>query len=118
MMRKLLITLFAVAGMFFLLMTPHSHATALPEKCFDIQLKALDGTVHKLSEFKGKPAVLVFWASWCPHCRKEMPQLKGLYNQEGGDIQIIAMSMDKEMEKLKKYLESFGVRSSHLTFPG
>jgi len=118
MMRKLLITLFAVAGMFFLLMTPHSHATALPEKCFDIQLKALDGTVHKLSEFKGKPTILVFWASWCPHCRKEMPQLKELYNQEGGDIQIIAVSMDKDLEKLKKYLEYFGVRSSHLTFPG
>jgi len=118
MMRKLLITLFAFIGIFFLLMTPHSHVTALPENCFNIELKSLDGKTYKLSEFKGKPTILVFWASWCPHCRKEMPQLKGLYNQEGGDIQIIAMSMDKEMEKLKKYLESFGVRSSHLTFPG
>ncbi len=105
MIRKVLISLLAIAGFFFLLLTPHSHATAIPEKCFDIQLKSLDGSVHKLTEFKGKPTILVFWASWCPHCRKEMPQLKELYQEENGEINIVAVAMDKDINKLKSYLE-------------
>lgn len=38
--------------------------------------KTLDGSVVRLSDFNGKPVVLMFWASWCPHCRNELPGLE------------------------------------------
>lgn len=51
-----------------------------PERVpLDVPLgKALDGTVVRLSDFDGKPVVVMFWASWCPHCRNELPGLERL----------------------------------------
>ncbi|MFG6490186.1 TlpA disulfide reductase family protein [Roseateles sp. BYS78W] len=40
--------------------------------------RTLDGNTLRLSDFEGKPVVLFFWASWCPHCRNELPQLERL----------------------------------------
>jgi peroxiredoxin len=46
----------------------------------DFSLKSLEGEEFKLSSFRGKnPVYLVFWATWCPYCVKEIPHLKELY---------------------------------------
>jgi len=46
----------------------------------DFTLKSLKGEEFKLSSFRGKnPVYLVFWATWCPYCVKEIPNLKELY---------------------------------------
>lgn len=46
----------------------------------DFTLKSLEGQEFKLSSFRGKnPVYLVFWATWCPYCVKEIPNLKELY---------------------------------------
>ncbi len=47
----------------------------------DFQLKTLDGQVVTLSQFRGKPVLLNFWASWCQPCREEMPYLQQIYNK-------------------------------------
>ncbi len=104
MIRKFFLTTAALMGLAFSLLAPHSRGSTLSEKCLNVQLKTVDGEVYKFSQLKGKPTVLVFWASWCPHCRREMPRLKELKEQEGSAIQIIAVSMDRDMEGLKNYL--------------
>ena len=38
-------------------------------------LKSLDGKTIALSDFKGKPVLLVFWATWCDTCKEELPLL-------------------------------------------
>lgn len=40
--------------------------------------KTLDGNVVRLSDFAGMPVVVFFWASWCPHCRNELPEMERL----------------------------------------
>jgi len=46
----------------------------------DFTLKSLEGEEFKLSSFRGKnPVYLIFWATWCPYCVKEIPRLKELY---------------------------------------
>ncbi len=47
----------------------------------DFKMKAMDGTTHQFSEYKGKKVLLVFWATWCPPCRAEIPDLKELQTQ-------------------------------------
>src|SRR4051812_46970005 len=48
-------------------------AMQAPKPAPDFELKDLEGNVHHLSEYKGKVIVLNFWATWCPPCKKEIP---------------------------------------------
>ncbi len=47
----------------------------------DVTLTLMDGTPLRLADLRGKVVVLNFWASWCAPCRREMPELQGLWNQ-------------------------------------
>jgi thiol-disulfide isomerase/thioredoxin len=67
----------------------------------DILSKNPQGDSIALSEFvgKGKYILLDFWASWCPDCRKEMPELVKLYEQyKDKNFEIVSYSLDKEHE--------------------
>src|SRR5690625_1953509 len=54
----------------------------------DFELETLDGETAKLSDFRGKPVLLNFWATWCPPCRAEMPDMQKFY--EDKDVVILA----------------------------
>jgi thiol-disulfide isomerase/thioredoxin len=57
----------------------------------------------KLSDFRGKYVVLDFWASWCPDCRKDMPEVKALYEQFGKKgVQFIGISFDTDKAALEQ----------------
>ncbi|MDQ6694946.1 MAG: TlpA family protein disulfide reductase, partial [Chloroflexota bacterium] len=51
-----------------------------------------DGTLVTLSMLRGKPVVLLFWGSWCPHCRDALPAMQVLYNEVGHDVEFISIS--------------------------
>lgn len=52
-------------------------------KAFDFTLKDQYGTEHTLSDYEGKVVFLNFWATWCPPCQKEMPDIEKLYKEYG-----------------------------------
>ncbi len=58
-------------------------------------LKTLDGTTVSLSDYAGQVVVLNFWASWCPPCRAEMPELNELDKQwkESGDAVLLTINL-------------------------
>lgn len=67
-------------------------------------LKDLDGNTVRLSEFKGKRVVLVFWASWCPDCRAEVPELKEMYAAaDHAKVAFVSVSYDRDFDMLKKF---------------
>jgi len=76
----------------------------------DIHFKTIDGQNISLKALRGKPVLINFWATSCPGCIKEMPQLIALYHQlhpQGLEIIGVAMQDDrpdyvKEMVKRKK----------------
>ena len=57
--------------------------TGEPEKypAYDFTLFDQYGNEHTLSDYKGKVVFLNFWATWCPPCKKEMPDIEALYNE-------------------------------------
>lgn len=49
----------------------------------DFTVYTLDGEAAKLSDFRGKPVVINFWATWCPPCREELPGFESAWQQYG-----------------------------------
>ncbi len=105
--KDILIGLFAlllVGGAAWLLLSPSGlqHAP-------DVQFKTVDGRVLDLKALRGRPVMVVFWATSCPGCIREMPHLIELYHKfhpRGLEIIGVAMAYDPpnhvmEMRKQK-----------------
>ncbi len=68
-------------------------------KAYDFTLTDQYGTEHKLSDYQGQVIFLNFWATWCPPCKQEMPDIEGLYNDHGmngKDLVILAVAYPDE----------------------
>lgn len=71
----------------------------------DFALQDINGKTFKLSDFQGRKVVLVFWASWCPDCRAEVPQLKAMHAAANPEkVAFVSVSFDRTLEALKKYV--------------
>ena len=54
-------------------------------KAPEFSLEASDGQQAKLSDFRGQPVLINFWASWCAPCRAEMPAMQRVFQDYSGD---------------------------------
>jgi len=71
----------------------------------DFALKDLAGREHKLSDYRGKKVMLVFWATWCPPCKMEIPDLVKLRNDLAEDkLAMLAISAEKA-DLLTRFVE-------------
>ncbi|HSJ37891.1 MAG TPA: redoxin domain-containing protein [Planococcus sp. (in: firmicutes)] len=96
---------------------PTDEGLAKGEKAPDFELTTLAGEPVKLSDYKGKKVILNFWATWCPPCRAEMPDMQKYYEEQaqGENVEILAVNLttaDKGMDAINAFVEEFS-----LTFP-
>jgi len=70
----------------------------------DFTLTAMDGTKVALSELKGRPVVLNFWATWCGPCRREMPGLQEFYDKHRSDQWAFLTISNEKTDKLEAFL--------------
>ena len=76
------------------------------------QSQDVTGKIHKLSDYKGRWVLVNFWATWCPPCLKEIPDLIALHEQRK-DLILIGVAMDIDDPKV---VMDF-VRSMSITYP-
>lgn len=79
----------------------------------DFSLETLEGDVVSLSDYRGQQVMINFWATWCPPCRAEMPDMQEVY--ESHDIEILAINLtetETSISQVETFTEDFG-----LTFP-
>ena len=77
-------------------------APGMPDPSFT--LNDLDGNPVNISDFRGRSVVLVFWASWCPDCRAEVPDLKQMAaSADSSEVCFVSVSFDREFEVLQKF---------------
>ncbi len=70
----------------------------------DAPLQKMEGARAHLRDFAGRPIILHFWATWCPPCVIEFPQLMQLAKQRP-DITIVAVSVDADTHKLAGFMK-------------
>jgi len=76
----------------------------------DFALKALDGRNHRLSEYRGEVVALVFWASWCGGCRRELERLERLQGTYGdAGLKVLGVTLDEEPDAARSVVAGIGV---------
>lgn len=88
-----------------------SYDAATAARAPDVQLETLDGDTVRLSDYRGQVVVLNFWATWCPPCRREIPDLMRLQDRFGSrGLRVIGVSVDREGEAVvQRYVDEVGV---------
>ncbi|MGG0846481.1 TlpA disulfide reductase family protein [Peribacillus simplex] len=77
-------------------------------KAPNFTLKTLDGKQVELSDYKGKKVMLNFWATWCPPCKKEMPDMEKYTQQAGDDVVVLAVNIDPEND-VQSFVDNNGI---------
>lgn len=77
-------------------------------------LSDTNGKTVQLSDFKGKKVILNFWATWCPPCQKEMPDMQAFYKKYGNDVQLLAVNLTSS-EGSKQAVSKF-LKEKQFTF--
>ena len=69
-------------------------------------LMDLNGESVSLTDYSDKTVLVVFWATWCPHCKAEIPKLKEIHEKyKDKDFTILALNVGENPEKLKEFVE-------------
>lgn len=71
----------------------------------NFELEGIDGETYTLNEFQGKKVIVNFWATWCPYCVDEMPDLTKLANTYSEDLVVLAVNVDESESKINSFLE-------------
>lgn len=88
------------------------EALAEIEDLPELQFINKDGGLKSIYNFKNKPMIINFWASWCLPCLKELPKLNNLKVQYKNQIEILAISIDSgEFDNIKSFFEEFNLKS-------
>ena len=84
----------------------------------DFTLTDLQGKAWTLQSLKGKVVLVNFWATWCPPCRKEMPDLDALYQKYKDRGLIVLAISDEDAAKVRPYIQEHNVSYPVLLDPG
>jgi peroxiredoxin len=79
----------------------------------DFELTTLDGKQVRLSDYRGKKVILNFWATWCPPCKAEVPDLEKFYSTyKDKGIVILGVNLtqaEKNQSAIKAFVKSYGI---------
>jgi cytochrome c biogenesis protein CcmG/thiol:disulfide interchange protein DsbE len=87
-------------------------APAIGHPAPDFTLTTAAGETVKLSELRGRPVVLNFWATWCPPCRSEMPELQAASQRLAGQIAVVGVDQAETPAQVQAF-----TTQSDITYP-
>ena len=85
-----------------------THNSLIGQQAPDFTLETLKGQKVSMVQFRGgQPAMIFFWATWCPHCRRELKDLTRQRTQiERKGIKIILVDVGESLQEVKAYFDA------------
>ncbi len=93
-----------------------SETEARGSEAPDFTVYDLEGNAHKLSDFRGKPVLLNFWASWCGPCQMEMPDFQKFYESHGDKVNFVIVNLTDGQQETVESASAF-IEEKGYTFP-
>jgi peroxiredoxin len=93
--------------------SPQNSGINVGNAAVDFQLEALDGTQVSLSDYRGQVVLLNLWATWCPPCRAEIPDIEEAYRarQDDGFV-VLGVSVEQTRGSVAPF-----VQAMDMTYP-
>lgn len=113
-MKKLLFLIYVLFLMcsFVNISCAQREGLAVGDKAPDFSLEDVAGNKVNLQETvkTSKKTLLVFWATWCPHCRNEIPELRRLNAEyRAGGLKILAVNIGETQKKVDSFIKQQGI---------
>lgn len=90
--------------------SPYKFTAGTPAP--DFSLQSVDGGSVSLADFRGKTLVVNFWATWCPPCRSEMPDMEQVYTERKDDVVVLAVNVQEARAPVRDFADKY-----RLSFP-
>lgn len=78
-------------------------------KPYEFAIEDIDGRTLRSVDMLGKVVIVDFWASWCSPCRRATPVLKRLHKKHAGKLEVVGVSLDDSVDKIRAYIKKSGV---------
>ena len=76
----------------------------------NVDVRDLDGRPISLADLRGRPVWIVFWASWCPPCQQETPDLRAVFDEHRSEgLAVIAVSIQEPADAVRAYVERYSL---------
>jgi peroxiredoxin len=97
---------------------PHAALPQVGSKAPDFELMDLSGEQVRLSDQRGRPVLINFWATWCAPCVLEMPNIQKYYERYPGEFVVLAINAGESPEVVKRFVADMGLTFDILLDPG
>jgi thiol-disulfide isomerase/thioredoxin len=84
----------------------------------DFELERINGGTLRLSDLRGRPVLVNFWATWCGPCILEMPNIQKYYEKYSGQFEVVAVNADESQRSVDKFVKDIGVTFPVVLDPG
>ncbi len=103
-----------ILGVFALMLPLHAEQTLtpLPDKkpAPDLVLTDINGVKHDIRDYRGRPVIINFWASWCPPCRRELPSMNRAWKKiKDEGVVMLAVGVGENKDSAVNFMKDYPI---------